>query len=89
MHVNDGRTLIRVADLADRIPTAEWQQHSCGPGAKGLRDYLWAWVTTATRPGEHRWLLIRRNRTTSELAFYLSRPSTCAGRLAWCRCTPS
>lgn len=39
-------------------------------GAKGPRDYLWAWITT-TRPGEHRWLLIRRNRTTSELAFYL------------------
>nr|WP_230689037.1 IS701 family transposase [Micromonospora sp. WMMC415] len=69
--VNDGRTLIRVDDLADRIPTREWQQHSCGPGAKGPRDYLWAWITTATRPGEHRWLLIRRNRTTSELAFYL------------------
>ena len=71
VHVSDGRTLIRVDDLADRIPTREWQQHSCGPGAKGPRDYLWAWVTTATSPGEHRWLLIRRNRTTGELAFYL------------------
>ncbi|RBQ03687.1 IS701 family transposase [Micromonospora sp. LHW51205] len=69
--VNDGRTLIRVDDLADRIPTREWQPHSCGPGAKGPREYLWAWITTATRPGEHRWLLIRRNRTTDELAFYL------------------
>ncbi|OKI44037.1 hypothetical protein A6A27_38620 [Micromonospora sp. CB01531] len=36
--VNDGRTLVRVGDLADRIPTAEWQQHGCGPGAKGPRD---------------------------------------------------
>ncbi|MGW3606389.1 IS701 family transposase [Micromonospora sp. NPDC005161] len=69
--VNDGRTLIRVDDLADRIPTAEWQRHSCGPGAKGPRDYLWAWITTATSRGEHRWLLIRRNCTTSELAYYL------------------
>lgn len=69
--VNDGRTLVRVDDLAKRIPTTEWQQHSCGPGAKGPRDYLWAWITTATTPGEHRWLLIRRNRTTGELAFYL------------------
>ncbi|MFC8850382.1 MULTISPECIES: IS701 family transposase [unclassified Micromonospora] len=69
--VNEGRTLVRVDDLADRIPTTEWQQHSCGPGAKGPRDYLWAWITTATRPGEHRWLLIRRNRTTGVLAFYL------------------
>jgi SRSO17 transposase len=71
VHVNDGRTLIRVDELVERIPTTEWQQHSCGPGAKGPRDYLWAWTTTATRPGEHRWLLIRRNRTTGELAFYL------------------
>jgi SRSO17 transposase len=71
VHVSDGRTLIRVDDLADRIPTREWQQHSCGPGAKGPRDYLWAWVTTAASPGEHWWLLIRRNRTTGELAFYL------------------
>ena len=69
--VNDGRTLIRVDDLADRIPTTEWQLHSCGPGAKGPREYLWAWITTATRPGEHRWLLIRRNRSTGERAFYL------------------
>lgn len=69
--VNDGRTLIRVDDLAERIPTREWQPRSCGPGAKGPRDYLWAWITTATQPGEHRWLLIRRNRTTGELAFYL------------------
>ncbi|MFE9690560.1 IS701 family transposase [Micromonospora sp. NPDC005806] len=69
--VNDGRTIVRVDDLADRIPTREWQLRSCGPGAKGPRDYLWAWITTATSHGEHRWLLIRRNRTTGELAFYL------------------
>jgi len=71
VHVNDGRTLVRVDHLAERIPTAEWQLHSCGPGAKGPRDYLWAWIITATRPGEHQWLLIRRNRSTGELAFYL------------------
>jgi SRSO17 transposase len=71
VRVNDGRTLARADEIADRIPTAEWQVHGCGPGAKGPRDYLWAWITTATTPGEHRWLLIRRNRTTSELAYYL------------------
>ncbi|MEV0611666.1 IS701 family transposase [Polymorphospora rubra] len=69
--VNDGRTLVRGDTLAERIPTREWQPRSCGPGAKGHRDYLWAWITTATRPGEHRWLLIRRNRATGDLAFYL------------------
>ncbi|MGC4833355.1 IS701 family transposase [Micromonospora vinacea] len=69
--VNDGRTLIRVDDLGERIPTRACQQHSCGPGAKGPRDYPWAWITTATHPDDHRWLLIRRDRTTGELAFYL------------------
>jgi SRSO17 transposase len=69
--VNDGRTLVRADELAARIPSREWQLHSCGPGAKGPRDYLWAWITTATTDGEHRWLLIRRHRVTGELAFYL------------------
>src|SRR5262249_53375427 len=37
---------------------------------KGYRFYDWAWVATDPgRPG-HRWLLIRRNRHTCELAFY-------------------
>lgn len=69
--VNDGRTLVRADEIAQRIPSREWQINSCGPGAKGPRDYLWAWITTATTPDEYRWLLIRRNRTTGELAFYL------------------
>ena len=68
VHVSDGRTLIRVDDLADWIPTREWQQHSCGPGAKGPRDYLWTWVTTATSPVSTGGC---RNRTTGELAFYV------------------
>ncbi len=67
----DGRTSVRVDEPADRLPRSAWQRHSCGPGAKGPRDYLWAWITTATRAGEHRALLIRRNPATSELAFYL------------------
>ncbi|MEN3616212.1 IS701 family transposase [Plantactinospora sp. ZYX-F-223] len=71
VRVNDGRTLVRADEVAERIPTTQWQTHSCGPGAKGPRDYLWAWVITATRPDERRWLLIRRNRTNGELAFYL------------------
>jgi len=55
-------------DLATRIPTREWQPHSCGPGAKAPpRPPL---ATTATH-GEHRWLLIRRHRSTGELAFSL------------------
>lgn len=45
--VNDGRTLVRADELAARITGREWQPCSCGPGAKGPRDYLWAWITTA------------------------------------------
>ena len=71
VHVDDGRLAIRADDLAARIPTREWQRLSCGPGAKGHRDYLWAWITTATTTGEYRWLLIRRHPGTGERAFYL------------------
>ncbi|WP_446686979.1 IS701 family transposase [Phytohabitans kaempferiae] len=68
---NDGRTLTRADDLATQLPDSAWQPLSCGPGAKGPRLYLWAWITTATSDGEHRTLLIRRNPHTGELAYYL------------------
>ena len=56
--------------IAGRLPCCAWQQHSAGQGAKGHRYYDWAWVSIGPhRPG-HRWLLIRRNRRTRELAFY-------------------
>ena len=56
--------------LAARLPRRAWQRYSAGPGAKGHRYYDWAWaVIDPGRPG-HRWLLIRRNRRTRELAFY-------------------
>jgi len=42
---------------------------SAGAGAKGPRRYAWAWITIAGSR-DHQWLLIRRNRTTGELAFY-------------------
>ncbi|WP_433550565.1 hypothetical protein ACQP08_21860 [Micromonospora zamorensis] len=53
----------------DLVRPARASHRSRRPGK--ARDYLWAWITTATHPDEHRWLLIRRNRTTGELAFYL------------------
>ena len=56
--------------LAARLPGRAWQRYSAGQGAKGHRYYDWAWVAIDPgRPG-HRWLLIRRNRTTKKLAFY-------------------
>jgi SRSO17 transposase len=56
-----------------RLPKRAWQRLSAGPGAKGHRFYDWAWITiagpTPARAGQ-RWLLVRRNRRTGELAFY-------------------
>jgi SRSO17 transposase len=56
--------------IAARLPRRAWQRYSAGEGAKGYRYYDWAWLAIDPgRPG-HRWLLIRRNRRTRELAFY-------------------
>ncbi|MGW0580780.1 IS701 family transposase [Streptomyces sp. NPDC002920] len=56
--------------VAARVPKRAWQKLSAGTGAKGHRFYDWAVIDLAElRPGCHR-LLIRRNRTTGELAYY-------------------
>jgi len=65
-----GLRTCRADELARRLPKSAWQRYSAGPGAKGHRYYDWAWVATGPgRPGYH-WLLIRRNRTTRDLAYY-------------------
>ena len=52
------------------LPKRAWQKLSAGAGAKGHRFYDWALADIAAdRPGHHQ-LLVRRNRRTSELAFY-------------------
>jgi SRSO17 transposase len=60
-------------DLKKGTATAGVQRQytgTAGAGAKGHRYYDWAWLAIDPgRPG-HRWLLIRRNRRTRELAFY-------------------
>src|SRR5881398_2815843 len=61
--------------VAAGLPATARQRRSAGAGSKGPRFYDWAWladVNTDTDPddgGEHT-LLIRRNNTTRELAFY-------------------
>jgi SRSO17 transposase len=48
-------------------------RYSAGDGAKGAREYDWAWVTITPPADEqtgHHWLLVRRNITDGELAFY-------------------
>ena len=62
-----GRT-VRADELAARLPRRAWQQLSAGDGAKGHRWYDWAWVTISNPGPGHRYLLIRRNRSTGEQA---------------------
>ncbi|MFI6262917.1 IS701 family transposase [Micromonospora sp. NPDC051006] len=70
-----GKTRRRADHIATNLPATAWQSRSAGAGSKGPRFYDWAWldeVTTDTDPdvgGRHS-LLIRRNNTTGELAFY-------------------
>jgi SRSO17 transposase len=64
-----GRTL-RADELAARLPRRAWQRLSAGTGAKGQRWYDWAWITISHPGPGHRHLLIRRSRSTGELAFY-------------------
>jgi len=60
----------RVDTLAAKLPQRAWQKLSAGRGAKGQRFYDWAVIDlTEPAPG-YRQLLIRRNRTTGELAYY-------------------
>ncbi|OAH12443.1 IS701 family transposase [Streptomyces jeddahensis] len=69
VRINHGRTSVRADTVAGRLPATAWQRRSAGNGAKGPRYYDWAWIRIGT--GNHRHLLIRRNRSTGELAFYL------------------
>ena len=82
--LDGGKTRVRADRIAADLPTAAWQRRSAGDGSKGPRYYDWAWlddVTTDADPddGGHHSLLIRRNTTTGELAFYrcwTPRPAT-------------
>jgi hypothetical protein len=59
-----------VRELAMPLPAHAWQIRSAGQGSKGLRWYEWALIQIdEPGPGQHR-LLIRRNASTGELAFY-------------------
>jgi SRSO17 transposase len=68
--VTTGAGKFRADALAAKVPKRAWQELSAGAGAKGHRFYDWAVIDLAEpRPGSHR-LLVRRNRTTGELAYY-------------------
>nr|WP_200216355.1 IS701 family transposase [Micromonospora veneta] len=73
--LNGGKVRLRADRVVAELPGSAWQRRSAGAGSKGPRYYDWTWlddVTTDADPddGGHHSLLIRRNTTTGELAFY-------------------
>lgn len=65
-----GAGKFRADTLARKVPKRACQKLSAGAGAKGHRFYDWAVIDlTDPRPGSQQ-LLIRRNRSTGELAYY-------------------
>jgi SRSO17 transposase len=65
-----GAGTMRADQVAKTLPRGAWQQRSAGAGAKGPRLYDWALVDIDADRAGHRWLLVRRNPTTAELAYY-------------------
>jgi SRSO17 transposase len=60
----------RVDALTAGIPTFGWQRLSAGSGSKGPRLYSWLVIDiTSALPG-HEWIMVRRNDSTGELAYY-------------------
>ncbi|WP_246017428.1 IS701 family transposase [Micromonospora pisi] len=84
--LDGGKSRIRADRVAAELPASTWQRRSAGAGSKGPRSYDWAWLDDVCADadpddGGHHSLLIRRNTTTGELAFYrcwAPRPATLA-----------
>lgn len=65
--------VLRADQVAAGLSKRAWNRYSAGNGAKGHRDYDWAWVAItppADEAGGCHWLLIRRRISDGELAFY-------------------
>ena len=60
----------RVDALVAGMPTFGWQRLSAGPGSKGPRLYSWLLIDIASTLPGHEWIMVRRNDSTGELAYY-------------------
>jgi SRSO17 transposase len=72
----------RADTVAAGLSRRAWNRRSAGNGAKGRRDYDWAWVAVVPPADEatgFHWLLIRRRITDGELAFYRCHAPTQVG----------
>jgi hypothetical protein len=56
--------------LAAALPPRSWQRLSAGAGSHGHRMYSWAWIPINPGTDGHHWVLLRRNDTTGEIAYY-------------------
>jgi SRSO17 transposase len=59
--------------IAATLGKPAWNRYSAGDGAKGRREYDWAWIPVIPpddEAGGFHWLLIRRRISDGELAFY-------------------
>jgi SRSO17 transposase len=73
--IDSSKTRCRADRLAGDLPATAWTRRSAGDGSKGPRLYDWAWLADVGADGDpdddgRHSLLIRRNNTTGELAFY-------------------
>ena len=67
--VTTGNGTWQVDTLAAALPVRSWQRLSAGAGSRGQRFYSWAWIPITSNTG-HAWVLLRRNTTTGEIAYY-------------------
>ncbi len=68
--VSTGAGKQRAGQITQQLPKRAWQQYSAGHGVKGPRVYDWVLVDVDHDQQGHRWLLVRRNTATGELAYY-------------------
>ncbi|MEU7916428.1 IS701 family transposase, partial [Microbispora bryophytorum] len=68
--VTTGAGVCRADQVIFSVAQASWQRLSAGQGAKGHRYYDWAFIEIDPDQAGRHWLLIRRHRRTSELAFF-------------------
>jgi len=62
---------VRADSVARGLPALSWQVRTAGDGTKGPRLYSWALLKLPEDQPGYRWMLLRRNDTTGELAYYL------------------
>ncbi|MEY9214803.1 SRSO17 transposase [Thermobifida halotolerans] len=68
--VTTPRGPLAVKELAVLVPGQAWRKRSAGAGAKGERFYDWALIDDHADTRGVRWVLIRRSRTSGDLAFF-------------------